>query len=313
MTDSALQPLLTKLKAVGYHFTTPAPSTHRRVLTRRTGQVAHDLIDVFGWNMRFADGLLPTDILAALHAAQGVTRVGAQWISRYRVASLDDHLFVHSAFPTDQHSVFFGPDSYRFAHFIQRAAPPLDEGARILDIGAGAGVGGLIAATLSPQAHLTLTDVNATALALAEVNAKAAGFAPELVFADGLPPGDEAFDLIVANPPYIGGAPGKTYADGGGELGLDLSIEWARAAVQRLAPGGRFLLYSGSAITRGLDPLRTALAPIAQAAGCSFRYDELDPDVFPAMLIQPAYWGVERIAAVGAVFEKPAPAPPSPL
>ena len=304
MTDTALQTLLTQLKGAGYRFTTPAPSTHRRVLTRRTGQVARDLTDVFGWNMRFEDGLLPTGILAALHAAQGVTRRGAQWVSRYRVASLDDDLYVHSAFPTSEHSVFFGPDSYRFAHFIQRAAPLLKRHARILDIGAGSGVGGIVAARIAKQPRLTLTDINAKALALAAVNAAAAGFSATLIPCEGLPPGDEPFDLIVANPPYIGGAPGKTYADGGGELGLGLSIEWARSAVTRLAPGGKFLLYSGAAIMRGHDPLRTALAPIAQAAGCAFRYDELDPDVFPSTLLQPAYWSVERIAAIGAVFEK---------
>ena len=61
MTDIALQTLLAQLKAADYRFTTPAPSTHRRVLTRRAGQVARDLIDVFGWNMRFEDGLLPLD------------------------------------------------------------------------------------------------------------------------------------------------------------------------------------------------------------------------------------------------------------
>jgi methylase of polypeptide subunit release factors len=306
MADSALLELLRLLKAAGYRFTTPAPSTHRRVLLRRGGQAARDLTDVLGWNMRFADGLLDTDILAALHGAKALIRHGAQWVSRYRVASLDDDLYVHSGFPTAQHSVFFGPDSYRFAHFIQRAAPELKARARILDIGAGSGVGGVVAARLAKQPRLILADINAKALALAAVNAQAAGHAAILIPCEGLPPGEDLFDLIVANPPYIGGAPGKTYADGGGELGLDLSIAWARDAVQRLAPGGRFLLYSGSAITRGLDPLRTALAPIAQAAGCSFRYDELDPDVFPGTLIQPAYWGVERIAAVGAVFEKAA-------
>jgi methylase of polypeptide subunit release factors len=305
MADPALLDLLTLLKAAGYRFTTPAPSTHRRVLTRRAGQAARDLTDVLGWNMRFADGLLDTDILAALHAAKALIRHGAHWVSRYRVASLDDDLYLHSAFPTSEHSVFFGPDSYRFAHFIQRAAPPMPAGARIVDIGAGSGVGGIVAARLADQPRLTLADINAKALALAAVNAKAAGYEADLIPCEGLPPGEDPFDLIIANPPYIGGGSGKTYSDGGGDLGLDLSVAWARAAVARLAPGAKFLLYSGAAITRGHDPLRGALAPIAQAAGCSFRYDELDPDVFPGTLIHPAYWGVERIAAVGAVFGKP--------
>ncbi len=236
MTDAHLLTLLTLLKAAGYSFTTPAPSTHRRVLTRRAGQTARGLADVFGWNMRFTDSLLPTEILAALHAAQGLSRHAAHWVSRYRVASLDDELFVHSAFPTTEHSVFFGPDSYRFAHFIQRAAPPLKRYARIVDIGAGSGVGGIVAARLAKQPRLVLADINAKALALAAINAQAAGYGAALIPCEGLPPADEPLDLIVSNPPYIGGGPGKTYADGGGDLGLDLSIAWAKA--ERIAAVG---------------------------------------------------------------------------
>ena len=55
---------------------------------------------------------------------------------------------------------------------------------------------------------------------------------------------------------------------------------------------------------RGVDLLRPALAAIASAAGASLQYRELDPDVFPATLLRPQYWGVERIAAVGAVMVK---------
>ena len=305
MADPALLHLLALLKAAGYRFATPAPATHRRVLLRRGGSSARDLADVLGWNMRFDDRLLDTEILAALHGAKALIRRGRQWVSRYRVASVGDDLFLHSAFPPGEDAVFFGPDSYRFAHLIQRAAPRLRKGARILDIGSGAGVGGVVAARLAPAPRLTLADISAKALALAAVNAQASGQAPELAVCDGAPPGRATFHLIVANPPYIGAAPGKTYADGGGPLGLDLSIDWTTQALPRLAPGGRFLLYSGSAVGRGADPLRNALAPLAQAAGCLFRYEEIDPDVFPATLAQPAYWGVERIAAVGAVFERP--------
>ena len=40
--------------------------------------------------------------------------------SRVRLATIDDLLFVHSAFPTDPpDAVFFGPDTYRFVRFVR--------------------------------------------------------------------------------------------------------------------------------------------------------------------------------------------------
>lgn len=307
MADPALLRLLALLKAAGYRFSAPAPATHRRVLLRRGRSAARDLADVLGWNMRFDDGLLDTEILAALHAAKALVRHGRQWRSRYRVASIGDRLFLHSAFPTDKDAVFFGPDSHRFAAWIEHAVPRVKAGARILDIGAGSGVGGVVAASRARAPRLTLTDVNAKALALAAVNVESAGLTADLAFCDGLPPGKGRFDLIVANPPYIGAAPKKTYADGGGALGLDLSIAWTKAALPRLAARGRFVLYSGAAIGRGGDPLRAALAPLAQAADCDLVYEEIDPDVFPSTLLNRAYWRSERIAAIGAVLSRRAP------
>jgi hypothetical protein len=41
---------------------------------------------------------------------------GDGWKSRLRLSNLDEQLFWHSAFPTtDADSVFFGPDTYRYA------------------------------------------------------------------------------------------------------------------------------------------------------------------------------------------------------
>lgn len=305
MADPALLRLLVLLKAAGYRFTPPAPATHRRVLLRRGRSSARDLGEVLGWNMRFDDRLLDTEILAALHGAKALIRRGRQWISRYRVASIGDDLFLHAAFPAGEDAAPLGPDACRFAHFIQRAAPRLRKGARILDIGSGSGVGGVAAARLAQEPRLTLADLSAKALALAAVNAQAAGQEPQLAVGDGLPPGRGTYHLIVANTLVAGAAPGRGSADGDAALGVDRAAEWAAEAAARLAPGGRFLLYGGSPVGRGADPLRNALAPIAQAAGCLFRYEEIDPDVAPATLAQPAYWGVERIAAVGAVFERP--------
>jgi len=112
------------------------------------------------------------------------------------------------------------------------------------------------------------------------------------------------FDLILANPPYIGGAPGRLYSDGGGALGVDAALSWTRASVARLKPGGRMLLYSGAPVVQDGDLLRASLQSLCDAQACTLAYREIDPDVFPATLLHRAYWGVERIAAVGAVITR---------
>jgi hypothetical protein len=74
----------------------------------------------------------------------------------------------------------------------------------------------------------------------------------------------------------------------------------------RLAPGGRIILYTGSAILNGgVDQFQEALRRAIGGAGCSLRYRELDPDIFPGELRRAAYADVERIAAIGAVITRP--------
>lgn len=297
--------LLRRLDSLGYRFTTPAPGTHRRVLLRRGLRDARSLEEVFGWNLPFRQAWMDPELFTLLQAADAVRRHGPRWRAALRAASVGPLLFLHSAFPPREvDAVFFGPDSYRFTDFIRAELPALGPGARIIDIGAGSGVGGIFASSLRPQAQLTLTDVNPAALALAAVNAAFAGIDPGLVRGPGLPDAAGEADIIVANPPYIGGGPHQAYADGGGLLGEQASVDWARAAAARLAPGGRLLLYSGSAIVNGEDRMKAALARIADAAGMAFAYRELDPDVFPATLARPAYWRAERIAAIGAVLSR---------
>jgi hypothetical protein len=50
------------------------------------------------------------------------------------------------------------------------------------------------------------------------------------------------------------------YRHGGGELGFELSLRIAEQGVTRLAPGGRLLLYTGSAIVDGVDAFHDALS-----------------------------------------------------
>jgi hypothetical protein len=305
--DAALVRLLQVLEAQRYDFVTPTPLTHRRVLARRAGETAKNLRDAFGWNLPFEREALPGDIVAMLEDAGLLTTQGGLAKSDVRVSRLRGLFFLHSAFPTEaQDAVFLGPDSYRFAEFAAAELAGRSWVGRLADVGGGAGVGALSAAAGRGRADVWLSDVNPKALRLARVNAVHAGVplrtveAPDL---DGLP---GAWDLILANPPYIAGAPRQTYQDGGDMLGARVSLDWAQAAVGKLAPGGRMLLYTGSAIPDGgRDRLRERLVELAAETGVRLTYRELDPDVFGEELETPAYAGVERIAAVGVVLKRP--------
>lgn len=299
--------LIAFLKDRGYRFVTPTPATHARVMARAGGRRAKDLRDVFGWSMRFDPYLIDPDMLRGLKNA-GLVEEGADGLkSRLRVSSLGDELFLHSAYPTEgRDAVFFGPDSYRFARLIEQELKraPARQGARLVDMGTGAGVGAIVAARLCRPAEIVMTDINPAALRLARVNATAAGVSASFHEADDLSPIAGKVDLVLANPPYIIDADGRAYRDGGGMHGGEVSLTMAGRALPRLAPGGRLILYTGSAITRGRDLLHDRLADLAEGQGCTLRYEEIDPDVFGEELGTEAYRGVERIAVVAAVIER---------
>ncbi|HYD44616.1 MAG TPA: methyltransferase [Phenylobacterium sp.] len=300
----ALSGLLGALAARGYAFVTPTPSACRR-MAERPAPARPTLRDIFGWSRPFGRSDLPPDLFALLEESGQLATAEAGFRSRVRVSAVHGRLFAHSAFPaTAPDAVFLGPDTYRFADLIHRELATGPAPRTIWDIGAGAGVGGLLAGLWAPGARVTLSDVNPAALAMAEANARHHGCAVGLVRAEGLPPGEE-LDLILANPPYVAGASGRHYKDGGDMHGAALSLAWAEQASARLAPGGRFVMYTGSAILDGgVDALGEALRTLADRTDRQLRYGELDPDVFASELRRQAYDGVERIAAVAAVLER---------
>ncbi|WP_240320774.1 methyltransferase [Sphingomonas crusticola] len=305
--DAALLDLLRLLKQRNYTFVTPTPATHARVLSRPDRQVAHTIEDVLGWSLPFQPGVMPPDLLECLATADMLEAAASGQRSRIRVSALRGKLYLHSAYPTvTQEAVFFGPDSYRFADLIARElsceAPAAD--ARIVDIGTGAGAGAIVAATACPDARVTMTDINARALRFARLNAAAAGARIDIIETAGLERVDGPIDIATINPPYIVDDGARTYRDGGGMHGAELSLELTTAALDRVAPGGRVILYTGSAIVGGQDALRTALAQRAASAGCSLCYRELDPDVFGEELDGPAYRDVDRIALVAATLRR---------
>jgi methylase of polypeptide subunit release factors len=234
-----------------------------------------------------------------------VSSEGERRRSRVRVASVGDRLFLHSAYPTDSaDSVFFGPDSYRYARFLRAELPSLRGTRRLVDIGAGSGVGAIVAAAILPGARATATDINPLALRFARINARHAGVELETVETSGLDGVEGPVDLVIANPPFVADPAKRLYRDGGDMHGARLSLDWVLAAARRIEPGGTVLLYTGSAIVDGRDGLREALEERLPDLGCSLRYAEIDPDIFGELLDQPGYETVERVAAVGAVIAK---------
>jgi SAM-dependent methyltransferase len=309
-TTSCLTDLGRWLRSAGYSFVTPTPATHRRV-NARTDSPGASLRDAFGWSRAFAPGLLAADLLRTLESAGLLDRDASGTVrSRVRYSSLAGDLYAHSAFPTDQpQAIFFGPDTYRFASLIQGELERLSvrPGARILDVGCGAGPGGIVAAKACGHAapSLVLADINAVALQYAAANAALAGVDASFVLSDLFEQVTGQFDLIVSNPPYLNDPAQRTYRNGGGEWGAALSERVVREGVHRLAPGGRLVLYTGVAIVDGRDPFIDSLRAELDALGWSWHYRELDPDVFGEELEQPAYARADRIAAVALTVLRP--------
>jgi len=197
--------------------------------------------------------------------------------------------------------VFFGPDSYRFAAALTRT---VWKARRLVDVGCGAGVGGLL---LAPRAEeVVLADVSPRALELARVNVtlNSAGAAVSVCQSDVLGQVEGDVDVVIANPPYlVDASPGQAarlYRDGGGPLGLDLSVRIVTESLARLgaAAGGHLVLYTGVPIIDGQNVLADRVDAVLRAHATRWRWEELDPDVFSEELDGPPYRDTERLAVM---------------
>lgn len=318
LNSASLVNLLQQVAASGYHFITPTPVTHQRVLAQRDPS-GTTLRDIFGWNLPFVPDAIASDLLASMNHAGVLESTGSLLRSTVRMATLDEDIFLHSAYPTTQDTaVFFGPDTYRFARFIQYALQTTDwdipsttcdiTPLRILDVGCGSGVGGIVAARQFAHANMplvvTMNDINPLALDFTLINAQVAAVPVVIAEGDALSAVEGEFDLIISNPPYLDDAAARTYRHGGARLGRALSVRIAEQALRRLAPGGRLLLYTGVAIVEGIDPYLAELLPLLREADYEWSYDEIDPDIFGEELLRPVYAHADRIAAVGLIVQR---------
>ena len=128
---------------------------------------------------------------------------------------------------------------------------------KIADIGTGSGVIALTLANEFPEAKISGTDISEDALALARENAERLGLSERVHFVKSylLQNVDGAFDLIVANLPYIAARDRNILSrevlhdpEGAlfsGEHGDELLRELIEQAPARLRPSGRLALEVG--------------------------------------------------------------------
>lgn len=308
--QSALLQLGHLLRESGYAFVTPTPVTHQRVNDRAENAVGTTLRDAFGWNRPFEQGVFPPNVEHPLIESGVLERDHERLKSTVRWSSLDSLLLVHSAFPTTQEdSVFFGPDTYRFAQTINRHMQTTGcVIKRAVDIGCGTGAGALLIARANPEAEVFAVDINPKALDFTRVNAELAGLSNVVCHTSNVLNDVEGrFDLIVANPPYMKDSRQRAYRHGGDALGADLSVRIVHESIERLSAGGSLLLYTGVAIVEGQDPFLASVKEALDQPALDWSYRELDPDVFGEELLEAGYEQVDRIAAVELIVTRRLP------
>lgn len=297
--DRALYQLGRWLQAQHYHFITPTPKTHQCVNARPENSRARTLVDVLGWSRPFTSdtAAIAPEALALLAHAGALESANDLKRSTIRCSTLNDALYFHSAFPTTHaDAVFFGPDTYRFARFVEQN---VTEHSHIIDIGCGSGAGGLSVAARTQK--LTLVDINPHALRFARINAALQDVQPSTVaflISDVLAQVNDTFDCAIANPPYLIDKEKRLYRDGG-PRGYELSLRIIRDTLPLLSAGGQLILYTGSPVIAGVHPLNNAIESLLEGGIHQYDWQELDPDVFGEELETPAYREVERIAAIG--------------
>lgn len=159
-------------------------------------------------------------------------------------------------FKTDARALIPRPETEELAEWLLKNAK-LPENPRILDMGCGSGVLGLTLAAELPGSRVVLADLSPDALALARENAALleignATFVESDLFAALA---GQAFDLVVANLPYVPESDRPTLSREvahdpdlalfGGPDGLDVIRRFVPAAKHHLAPGGWLALEIG--------------------------------------------------------------------
>jgi 16S rRNA (guanine1207-N2)-methyltransferase len=119
---------------------------------------------------------------------------------------------------------------------------------RVLDLGCGYGVVGIVLKKLYPETAVLSTDVNPRALELAELNCKKNHTECEVRLSDGFANIPESFELVITNPPI--------------RTGKKVIYPMFEDAFSHLVPGGVFL-----AVIRRQQGAESALKKLKEIFG----------------------------------------------
>lgn len=164
--------------------------------------------------------------------------------------------FCGRTFRCDKRALIPRPETEELVELIVKSEMKIPA-ARILDVGTGSGVIALSLAAELPEAKVHAVDASEEALSLARENAAALGLSAHVRFYQSnlLAQVVNAFDLIVANLPYVPAADRENlsrevlhdpaHALFGGERGDEMIRALIAAAPAHLQPGGLLALEIG--------------------------------------------------------------------
>jgi release factor glutamine methyltransferase len=165
--------------------------------------------------------------------------------------------FAKHIFLSDKRALIPRPETEQLVEYL--CGLTWTANSRMLDVGTGSGVIALSLAARFPNADLHAVDLSADALALASENAERLGIPNRVRFSQGhlLEKAEGAFDLIVANLPYVAASEATQLAPElrheppvalyGGAAGDELIRELIGTVPPHLQPGGLLALEIGIA------------------------------------------------------------------